>query len=36
MKRFLRKHKRVFVAIICFIIVLAMILGPLAGFMQIF
>ena len=32
MKHFLRKHKQVFAAIICIIIALAMVLGPLAAF----
>ena len=36
MRRFLRRHKRVFVAIVVFIIVLAMVFGPLAAFMQVF
>ena len=31
-----QKHKRILAAVICIIIALAMILGPLAGFMQVF
>ena len=33
MKKFFKKHKRVFAAIICIIIALAMILGPMAAFL---
>ena len=34
MKRFLRKHKKVFAMIICIIIVIVMVFGTMAGFMQ--
>ena len=36
MKRFFKKHKRIFAMIICIIIALAMVLGPLAGAFQVF
>ena len=32
MKKFFKKHKRILAAIICIIIALAMILGPMAAF----
>ena len=31
-----QKHKRILAIIVCILIALAMILGPLAGFMQVF
>ena len=36
MKKFFKKHKRKFATVICILIVLAMILGPLAGAFQVF
>ena len=32
MKRFLKKHKQVFIVIVCLLIVAAMVLGPMAMF----
>ena len=36
MRKFFKRHKRKFAAVICIIIVIAMVLGPLAAVFQVF